>query len=140
MIYDAVLRAYTEKAQRDWSVLYVAVDLHGTIIERYTGDELKVYQDAEDTLKMLSKRSDIVLILYTSTYPENLKSFYDWCSQRGINFKYLNSNPECGNNKTGDFSNKFYFNLLLDDRAGFDPYSDWLEVVEAFKVIDGLVI
>ena len=136
MLQDAVIRAYKEKNQRNWSTLYVAIDLHGTIIERYTGNELKIYPYAESVLKDLSQRPEIVLILFTSSYPENLKEFYDWCSQRGIKFKYLNENPECKNNKTGDFSKKFYFNLLLDDRAGFDPETDWLEVYKAFSAID----
>lgn len=136
MISTAIIKAYEEKYHRKWGVLYFAVDLHGTIIERYTGDDLKIYPFAEQTLKVLSKRSDIALILFTSSYPDNLKPFYDWCTKKGIHFKYLNENPECPNNKTGDFSRKFYFNVLLDDRAGFDPDTDWEDTLKALEIVD----
>lgn len=125
-----------EKYKRNWDTLYFAVDLHGTIIERYTGDAIKPYPWAADVLRELSRRPDIILILYTSSYQENLKPFYEWCSYQGITFKYLNENPECPNNKTGDFSQKFYFNVLLDDRAGFNPETDWYEVKKTLEIAD----
>lgn len=45
----------------------------------------------------------------------------------------VNSNPDEKDTKTGDFSKKFYFNILLDDRAGFQPETDWLEIC---RIID----
>lgn len=136
MIADAIIRAYQEKHQRNWDKLYFAVDLHGTIIERYTGNEIKVYPNAEGVLRSLSFRPDVTLILFTSTYQENLKEFFKWCSDQNIVFKYLNENPECPNNKTGDFSKKFYFNVLIDDRAGFNPDTDWAEVSHGLNLAD----
>jgi len=131
MISKAIIRAYQEKYLRKWEVLYFAVDLHGTIIERYTGKDINAYNGAEEVLRYLSNVPHIVLILYTSTSREDLAPFYEWCSKKGITFKYLNENPECLNNKTGDFSKKFYFNVLLDDRAGFDPTSDWSKTMSS---------
>lgn len=136
MISDAIIRAYQDKYKRNWDTLYFAVDLHGTIIQRYTGDIIKPYDYSEEALELLSSRSDIVLILYTSTSPENLEPFYRWCDSKDITFKYLNENPECPSNKTGDFSKKFYFNVLLDDRAGFDPETDWSEVIRSLSLAD----
>lgn len=136
MIADAIIRAYQEKYHRKWDKLYFAVDLHGTIIERYTGNEIKAYPEAEEVLKSLSLRSDVTLILFTSSYQDNLKYFFKWCVDRDIVFKYLNENPECGSNMTGDFSKKFYFNVLLDDRAGFNPDTDWAEVSRGLNVAD----
>jgi len=136
MISKAIIRAFQEKYLRNWDTLYFAIDLHGTIIERYTGDVIKPYDYAEEALKLLTSRSDIVLILYTSTSRENLEPFYKWCVYNDIIFKYLNENPECASNKTGDFSKKFYFNVLLDDRAAFDPDVDWQDVIRSLNVAD----
>jgi hypothetical protein len=125
MILKSVLTAYEEKKQRNWEMLYFAVDLHGTVIERYTGNEIKVYPFAKEVLQKLSKIPDITLILFTSSYEKDLAPFFAWCLQNDIVFKHLNANPECKSNKTGDFSKKFYFNVLFDDRAGFEPETDW---------------
>lgn len=136
MIEDSILAAYIDKYKRNWDTLYIAIDLHGTIIERYTGDEIKPYDWADEALKYLTSLKDIVLILFTSTYPHKLLPFFKWCEKNKIVFKYLNENPECSNNSTGDFSRKFYFNILLDDRAGFNPDSDWIKVNYSFKNIN----
>lgn len=134
MLDTAITRAYLEKYQKKWDTLYFAIDLHGTIIKRYTGDNIEAYQEAEFVLKMLSKIPDIVLILFTSTSRENLEPFFNWCEQRKIIFKYLNENPECPSNKTGDFSKKFYYNVLIDDRAGFEPETDWGNILSSLKL------
>ena len=64
-----------------WShILYFAIDLHGTIIKRYTGEDIVAYHGAESVLQTLSKMPDIVLILFTSTSQENLEPFYKWCN------------------------------------------------------------
>lgn len=133
MISDAIIKAYQEKYLRKWDTLYFAIDLHGTIIKKYTGNSIEAYNGAETVLKALTSLSDVVLILYTSTSEENLKPFYKWCSDRVITFKYLNENPECISNKTGDFSKKFYFNVLIDDRAGFDPELGWDDILRSLN-------
>jgi hypothetical protein len=133
MIFDTIIKTFEEKNKRNWTTLYFAIDLHGTIINKYKGDQIEPIEFATEVLAELSSTPDIVLILFTSTYPEQLTHFYKWCSENSINFKYLNENPECPNTITGDFSKKFYYNVLIDDRAGFDP-SEWLEVLRAVKI------
>lgn len=32
-----------------------------------------------------------------------------------------------------DFSEKLYFNVGIDDKFGFDPETDWTEVIEALS-------
>jgi hypothetical protein len=134
MLLHAIIKAFQEKYQRGWDTLYFAVDLHGTIIERYTGENINSYGGAEEVLRSLSSMPDVVLILFTSTSAESLQPFYKWCSERGIHFKYLNENPECDKGKLGDFSKKFYYNILLDDRAGFNPYSDWQDLPKCISL------
>lgn len=138
MIFNAIVKAFQEKNEREWNTLYFAVDLHGTIIEKYTMSEIKPYEHSLQILRQLSRMPSIVLILFTSSYEKDLKHFYDLCKQNEIHFKYLNENPECSNNKTGDFSKKFYYNILIDDRAGFDPLNDWQNIGEALKIVKSI--
>jgi hypothetical protein len=37
------------------------------------------------------------------------------------------------NSEFQDFVDKPYFNVLLDDKAGFDPDRDWVELLNYFK-------
>lgn len=137
MIEKSIFRAFQEKYKRDWDKLYFAIDLHGTIIHRYKGDDILPYDWAEETLYYLSKKEDIVLILFTSSYPQSIMPFNMWCKDNDIKFKYLNRNPECPNNKTGDFTHKFYFNVLIDGRAGFDPDDGgWNKIFNAIEIAE----
>jgi trehalose-6-phosphatase len=77
MLDTAIIRAYQEKTQRKWDTLYFAIDLHGTIIKRYTGEIIEPYDHAKRVLQELTQMPDIVLILFTSTSQKNLKPFYN---------------------------------------------------------------
>ena len=78
---------------------------------------------------MISKRDDIILILHTSSFPEELKHYVELFEKNDIYFKYYNENPEiCGENGSfGNYEKKFYFNLLIEDKAGFFP-EDWKDI------------
>lgn len=133
MISKAIVRAYQNKAIRHWDMLYFAVDLHDTIIESHSEYEIKTFKYAIDVLIELSKFSDITLILFTSTFLVDLREFFEYCEQFNIKFKYINENPECENTATADFSKKFYYNVIFDDKAGFDP-NEWVTVLETVKI------
>ena len=68
-------------------------------------------------------------LAYTSTPEDHVselcRDIYKYC---GINFTYINDNPEYIGNDYADFSKKFYYNILLDDKAGFEGETDWLLV------------
>ena len=36
-------------------------------------------------------------------------------------------NPEIESNRYANFTKKFYYDILLDDKAGFEP-NDWFEI------------
>jgi hypothetical protein len=78
----------------------------------------------------------IVLILFTSSHDEYVKEYLDIFKQLGVYFKYHNENPECPSTDIGDFSRKFYFNVLLDDKAGFDPLNDWGKIRKLLPIIN----
>ena len=130
----SILRAYRTKKKRGWDMLYIAVDLHDTITcNTYKRNELAkkiFFPQALETLRYLSSCKEITLILYTSSFPDYLESYYREMEKAGVHFKYLNSNPDCLSTDTGDFSNKFYFNIMLDDKAGLNPLKDWKKIYD----------
>jgi len=116
--------------ERNWDTIYVAVDWHDTMMKAtYSNDDYgkyELYDWAEDVLKWMSDHKNIKLILFTSSHDEQVADFIQNMATRyGIMFDYHNGNPEVQNTETGDFSKKFYFNVLLDDKAGFEPEEDW---------------
>jgi hypothetical protein len=135
----SIIRALQVKKKRGWDKIYFAIDLHDTITwSSYTKDEApkkEFFPFAIDALQALSKRRDVVLILYTSSYSEYLKDYLDTFIQNSIYFKYHNENPECPSTDIGDFSKKFYFNVLLDDKAGFDPVIDWKRIHNLITIL-----
>ena len=121
--------------ERDWDRIYVAVDLHDTMMpatysnERY-GNYL-LYDNCMEVLQWMSNCANIRLILYTSSHGDQKADFmHNVYHKYGIGFDYHNGNPEVNNTETGDFSEKFYYNLMLDDKAGLDPLTDWLDLRE----------
>lgn len=125
-LVKSVEETFKLRKERNWDKLYVAIDLHGTIIVPGRLISLQVYPEAARGLKYLNSIDYISLILFTSTRIEMLQEFYNWCNKHDIKFDYLNENPECSSsNHDGDYTKKFYYNILLDDRAGFDYSTDW---------------
>ena len=138
-IEKAIDRCFQITDIKKYPKVYIAVDLHDTIIASNFQNKVfgKFFEGALKTLSYLSKLDEVCLILYTSSYPENVILFNEYLKQFNIKFDYFNSNPECENTETGDFRVKFYYSLLLDDKAGFDPETDWeivfLKFFERYK-------
>ncbi len=92
--------------------------------------------EVPDAIRVVKRLQDAghILILYTMRVDELLTDAVKWCSDRGINFKYVNRNEMY---ETG--SRKVYFHLLIDDKALgipliYHPHKsekrivDWVEV------------
>lgn len=128
-------RALEKKKSRGWEKIFVCVDLHNTIIQSpwrtesgYSSDKIErePFPYALRTLRVLSERyNDVSLILWSSSKEENLRDIVQWLKHNRITIDYINENPEVPNTETADFSSKFYFNVLIDDKAGFDGATDW---------------
>lgn len=123
-------RAFQQKKERNWPKLFWCIDLHDVIIAgKYNkfnvGAEL--FPGAQEVLQNLYARSDMCLILWTSSHNDALKNITDRLYfSYGIKFHYFSENPECPNTELCDFSKKFYFNILLEDKSSFDgPGGDW---------------
>jgi hypothetical protein len=135
MIIDAIEAALTRKEKQGWEKTYWLFDLHDTVISStYHKDKVEeFYPHALEVSKILNDRKDICLILYTSSHPEKIEVYLEKFKKLGINFEYVNENPEAFNSDYANFDKKFYFNVMFDDKAGFHPLKDWLPVYEYLK-------
>jgi hypothetical protein len=77
--------------------------------------------------------------MFTGSFAEHLIPVWDFLFQNGIAFDYVNSNPEVPDTETGNFTDKFYFNFLIDDKAGFDAETDWEKLYNLFKIMKEII-
>jgi len=137
MIIKAIEKSLRVAKERGWDKTFWAIDIHDTITEsNYVVGEIttKFAPMAEEVLKYLSTRKDICLILYTCSYKKEIKKYQDFFKSKDINFQYVNKNPEVANMSYGYFKDKMYFNVLLDDKAGFDKEKDWKKIKKFFNI------
>lgn len=135
MLIEALEKSIENAKRKKWNKIYIAVDIHDTIVHgNYIADVLPTdfLFGAKETLKYLSKRNDICLILYTCSHPHEIIKYLKFFKDRDINFQYVNENPEVPNNALGCYDDKMYFNILLDDKAGFVE-TDWYVIYNFFN-------
>ncbi len=134
-----VLNTFKKMKARNWDTLYWAIDVHDTVIKaNYSTSELptEFFPLAKNTLQRLSKRSDCVLILFTCSHSHDVEQYLEFFREHDIHFKYVNENPEVTNTKLGCYDGKFYTNFYLDDKAGFDASSDWININIALNELE----
>ena len=104
----------------------------------YKGGEIptQFFDHAERVLKRISDRQDSKLILFTCSHPHEIELYLEFFKERGIVFNYTNENPEAENTSYGFYEKKFYCQILLDDKAGFDATEDWQIIDTALDLID----
>ena len=141
MILSAIQKALKIKSKRNWDRIYIAVDIHNTIVEgNYKTNDIptEFYPYAKEVLQLFSKREDVKLILFTCSHPHEIESYLKLFTDNGIYFDYINENPEVQSDLDGygNYEKKFYFNVLMDDKAGFDPISEWEHIHTAFTAED----
>lgn len=133
-------RSFRMMKERGWDKLYWAVDLHDTICPAdYIHPFTHYYPYAKEVLQDLSSSHDSCLILFTSSFEAEINHVTDLLALDGIAFDYINENPEAQNTRHGDFSKKFYFNILLDDKAGFNGETDWQKIHQLLKCPDTFI-
>lgn len=137
-IFTAINQAYLDKERKSFEKIYVMVDLHGTIIKpNYQAGNIptEFYDHAKETLQIMSKAKDICLIMYTCSHPHEIEQYLSLFKQNDIHFDYVNENPEVVTQADGYgcYDKKPYMNLLFDDKAGFNPTIEWVDVLKEFK-------
>jgi hypothetical protein len=143
IIYEPSLLKWIKKMflhaeQHKWFETYWFIDFHGVISKpdyRKTVKEIEYYDYVKKTLQYITKnRPDIIMILYTSSYPDEIKIYMKQFENDEIFFKYINENPEINESKGnfGCYDKKPYYNVLIDDKSSFDPEIDWQPIYEYF--------
>lgn len=135
MIKQAIENALRKREERGWDKTSWNIDLHDTIITCSYNildiEEPNFYPNSLRILKWLSQRSDMILILSSSSYKDNMYKFMHMMKEKhDVSFDYLNENPTVENTEYGDFSDKYYFDIGIDDKHGFDPTHGWFELEE----------
>lgn len=72
--------------KRNWEKIYIAVDIHGTVMEPTYSDLLshKFYEDSIETLKLFSERNDCSMILWTSSNKSNAQAYFDLLKNKQV--------------------------------------------------------
>lgn len=131
-------KMFAHAEQRQWYETYWFIDMHGVISKadyRKQSNEIDYYPYVKETLQYISKnRPDIIMILFTSSYPKEIESYMKIFENDNIFFKYVNENPEVSDLKGnfGYYDKKPYYNVLIDDKAGFNAETDWQPIYEYF--------
>jgi len=127
-IRDIIKHTFEQKEIRKWNKIYWAIDLHDTVIEgKYNrmNSGAMLYPVAKEVLDVLYKSNLHKTILWTSSHSDSIN---DILRRHDLKFHYINENPECKSTELCDFSQKFYFNILLDDKSGYVGATDWQEI------------
>lgn len=110
--------------------IYIMVDVHNTILKP-TFDKKETFEYfpyAKETLQLLSEKENIKLIMWTSSYDEKIQMYLKHFEENGIIFNFVNENKEYGNVSFACFDTKFYYDIGIDDKFGFDAEHDWKEI------------
>jgi hypothetical protein len=137
MITTAIEAAVELAKGRGWDKTYWAFDLHGTIlVPNYKKGDIptEFYPNALEALKMISSIPEICMIMYTCSHPHEIEEYLEFFKKHNIIFHFVNENPEVPDAAYGYYRDKFYFNVLFEDKAGFLPKRDWTLVKS--KVFD----
>lgn len=135
-IKNSILTNHFElKEKRNWDRTYWAFDIHGTILRpnyTYGNTPDDFYPMAKETLQFISKLPDVVMFLYTCSHPHEIDEYLELFKKFDINFSYVNENPEVKTEKEGygNYDKKPYMNVLFEDKAGFDPETEWQMVYD----------
>ena len=84
-----------------------------------------VNDECIEALQYISSLPETKIIIWSSAFEDDVKRVFELFEQHNITPHFFNENPLVENTSTGNFDKKFYFSLLLDDKAGFDPDVDW---------------
>ena len=142
IVRSILINHYEHMVKRNWDKTYWAFDIHGTILKpnyEYGNIPKEFYPFAKETLQLVSKMEDVVMILYTCSHPHEIEQYIEYFEENDINFDYINENPEIPTNLEGygNYDKKPYMNVLFEDKAGFDGDNDWYSVLQLLMTRNG---
>jgi hypothetical protein len=128
----AFKKAETDFDKKGWDTIYLLLDVHGTVlVPNWDGLSTEFYPHSKDVLQHLSKDSRYRIIMWTCSKKEDRLAYKKYFEDHGIRIDYINENPEMeARLDWGDYSDKLYCSILLDDKAGFCANTEWLELKE----------
>ena len=138
-IIKAFDSAFKRAQAKHWDYIYILIDVHGTIFwpSYFDKEKYEYYPYAKEVLQILSKDPKIKLILWTSSTTNSIVNYKIKMIYDKISFDYVNRNPEVERQSTDpsslDLSEKFYFNVGIDDKFGFEPETDWKLIYDYIK-------
>lgn len=132
-----IKKMFDHSFKKEWFETYWAIDLHGAVIHpNYTKNPVTgiYYPFAKETLQIWTARPDIIMFTYTASYIEQLRNYLNQFEKDGIHFNFVNENPDISEEKGhfGRFDQKPYYNVLIEDKAGFRPEVDWEPLYNLF--------
>lgn len=133
-ITKAISKAIQKRKERGYDYLYWCVDIHGVILSpTYKRDNAGAcyHEIGIEALQLISADPINKIILWSSSYAEPMQDILKYLNNRGVRVEFVNENPECPSTVLCDFSKKFYVDIILDDKAGFEPNDDW-EIIYHF--------
>jgi hypothetical protein len=122
LYYDCISEVYNNFVSKKWNKVYIALDIHGTCADSNYREVCKrLYENCIEPLKEISHYPEVSIILYSCCHKKDQEEYLKLFEDNGIKISYFNENPEVPNTPTGCFDIKFYYNLLVDDKAFFKP-------------------
>ncbi len=138
ILRSILINHFEYKEKRGWDKCYWFIDLHATVlVPNYKTNNIpkEFYPYAKETLQLLSKLSDVCLIMYTCSHPHEIDEYLKFFEENNIHFEYVNENPEVTTDigGYGCYDKKPYMNVLFEDKAGFDAETEWISVLNLLK-------
>lgn len=136
MILTQIIEAFKIKQERNWDEIYFMFDVHGTIFKKSYDNSapLEYYPYAKEALQEITKRPDVISILWTCSHPNQIQCFLDKFEEDNISIEYLNHNSAIKSDELSDYTYKPYCNVGFDDKFGFNP-DEWKQIYNHFVAI-----
>ncbi len=131
----SAIRAFKEankrKIARNWDTLYILLDIHATVmVPNWDGVSKDFYPHCLDALRKINSDKTYKIIMWTCSKKEDREHYKMLLEKEGIDIYAVNENPDTeGVLNWGDYSQKLYCNILLDDKSGFDANTEWEEIL-----------
>ena len=139
MVEQLFNNAYSLIKERGYDQIIIALDVHGTVFKPNYSTELvmEFHDNAKRALQKLSKRKDVVMYLYTCSYDKYSEEYANELLSQGITV-YMTPKSAMDalgikNTEFQCFDHKPYFNIILDDKAGFSPEADWIKIAQYYE-------